>query len=386
MFRTAIVLPFRLLGIPVRLDITFLLILPLLAWMIGSRLELYVTLFGLPIDPHPLQQGLMPYGLGLVAALGLFVSVVIHELGHSVIVGRYGIKVKSITLWFLGGVAQFEDMPRQRGAEAIVAIAGPITSLALAAICWIVLRSIPAEFAAAQFVFGYLVYMNAALALFNLLPALPLDGGRVLRSLLALRWPPLQATQISANISRFLAVLLGLFGFLTLNIFLMLIAFFIYMGVSAETQNATVTEMLQGIDVQDLMSREVQTVLPEMRVSDLIQKMFQERHLGYPVLESAGKLLGIVTLSDIQKLKDAGNAETSTTVREIMSPQVLTVLESTSALEAFQKMSRNNFDRMVVVDSKGQMVGIITKTDLIRAIQVRTVDLELLSQAHKGLT
>jgi Zn-dependent protease/CBS domain-containing protein len=347
-----------------------------LAWLIGSRLDLYLELFDLPIDPRPLQIGLMPYLLGLISALGLFISVVIHELGHSVIGRGYGVKVRNITLWLLGGMAQFEEIPRQRGAEAVIAIAGPITSLVVAAICWLSLQATPSEAAAAQFVLVYLAFMNIALAVFNLIPALPLDGGRVLRSLLALRSPYLQATQTAARISRVLAVLLGVFGFLSFNIFLMLVAFFVYIAGEGEAQSVLIAEMLQGISVQDLMTREVQTVSPQIRVSDLIQKMFQERHLGYPVVENA-RLVGIVTLEDVQKLKDSSSPETGVTVGQIMSPQVTTIAEDSSALEAFQSMSRNNFGRLVVVDSKGQLVGIISKTDIVRAIQVRMTGLAL---------
>jgi Zn-dependent protease len=130
MFGRAFRLPFRLLGIPVQLDISFILILPLLAWLIGRQVAYWAAIFGIP-DAPILHEGWMPYVLGLIAALGLFISVVIHELGHSVVARLYGVQVKSITLWFLGGVAQFNEIPRQRGAEAIIAIVGPIVSAAL---------------------------------------------------------------------------------------------------------------------------------------------------------------------------------------------------------------------------------------------------------------
>lgn len=371
MLRKGYRLPFRLLGIPVYLDPTFLIILPLLAWMIGSRLDLYIRLFGLRIDPAALQHGYTPFILGLIAALGLFASVLIHELGHSVVARRYGVRVKRITLWLLGGVAQLEEMPRQRGAEAVVAVAGPLTSFVVSALCWLLLASTPPGALVVQFIFGYLAFMNVALGTFNLLPALPLDGGRVLRSLLALRLPHLKATQLAAAVSHVLAVLLGLYGLLSLNVFLVLIAFFVYMAGAAETQTAVVAEMLDGVGVDDLMTREVQTVPTTMRITDLVDKMLRERHMGYPVFDDAGRLTGMVTLSEIQ------GADPHATVERVMSRQVVTILESASALEAFQIMSRNNFGRLVVVGAGGQMVGIISKTDLIRTVQVRIVGLAL---------
>ncbi len=136
-----------------------------------------------------LSHGAMPYVLGLIAVLGLFVSVVIHELGHSVVARLYGVEVKNITLWFLGGVAQFESIPRQRGAEAVIAIIGPIVSGVIGGICFGIWKALPSGAIATRFIFAYLTYMNVLLAVFNLIPALPMDGGRVLRSLLAMGMP-----------------------------------------------------------------------------------------------------------------------------------------------------------------------------------------------------
>lgn len=378
MTRTGYRLPFRLLGIPVYLDVTFLIILPLLAWLIASRLDVYARLFRLPIEPAQLQQGPLPYLLGLMAAIGLFASVVIHELGHAVVGRRYGVRVRRIVLWILGGVAEFEEMPRQPGAEAIVAIAGPIISFALAGICRGLLAVVPPEVIAARFVFGYLAFTNVAVAAFNLLPALPLDGGRILRSVLALRLEPFQATQISVTVARFLAILLGLFGFLSGNPFLVLIAFFIYIAGIAEAQSALFAEMLEGIGVQDLMTRNVATVTPHVRVTDLIERMLKERRLGYPVLDEGDRLVGIVTLEHLQ------GAEPTATVREVMSQRVMTMPQTGTALEAFRRMSRNNFGRVVVLGPDRRMVGILSKTDLMRAVQVRLVGLALLAEAEKS--
>src|SRR5690606_18287696 len=152
------------------------------------------------------------------------------------------------------------------------AIAGPITSFLLGGLSWLAFHSVPVDAAGLRFVLAYLMYMNVVLAVFNLIPALPLDGGRVLRSLLALRMPYLRATQIAAGTSKFLAVLLGMLGFVSLNIWFMLIAFFIYMAVSGETQYAMVSTLLKGIDVDDLMTREVVTVSPETPATELIRK------------------------------------------------------------------------------------------------------------------
>jgi Zn-dependent protease/predicted transcriptional regulator len=367
MFRRSYRLPFRLLGIPLRLDPTFLVVLPLLAWLIGSRVGAYVRLLRLPIDPGALEQGATPYALGLAAAVGLFGSVLVHELGHAVVGRAYQVRVRHITLWLLGGMAQVDEIPRRGPAEAIIAAAGPATSLLVAAACRLVLGLVPPDAPAGQFLFGYLTYTNVALALFNLLPALPLDGGRILRSLLGLRMPHLQATQVAADVSRGLAVALGLVGFLGGNLFLLLVAFFIYMAVAGETQHALIAEILHDVPVADVMTREVRTVPADMRIADLLQVMLRERHLGYPVVDRAGRLVGMVDLADL-----AGKAPEDL-VEVVMSRDVDTIAPTATALDAFLRMSRRNFGRLVVVGRDREMVGILSKTDLIRAIQIRMV-------------
>lgn len=229
-------LPFRLLGIPVQLDLTFLLILPLLAWLIGSDLSEFIRAFELNIAVEPLTRGLKPYLLGFLAALGLFLSILVHELGHSVVGQRLNLKIRSITLWVLGGMAEFERIPRQHGTEAVMAIAGPLTSLLIAAVAWALQYAAPMSMGGVRFLLAYLLYMNLVLAAFNLLPALPLDGGRVFRSLLATRMSFAKATRIAAILSKTVAVLLGLGGLLSVNIWLILIAFFIFIAVSGDSQ------------------------------------------------------------------------------------------------------------------------------------------------------
>jgi Zn-dependent protease len=363
MFRNAFRLPFTLLGIPLLLDLSFLIILPLLAFLIGNQIRLYIENTGLPVNASALQNGLLPYLLGLVAALGLFVSVVIHELGHSIVARTYGVQVKSITLWLLGGMAQFEQMPRQPGGEAVVALAGPLTSFALAAFFWLPLSLIPDSAPATRFTVAYLAQANFVLAVFNLLPALPLDGGRVLRSLLALRLNHLRATQIAASISKFLAFLLFLAGLFYFNIFLMLIAFFIYQAVNAETRQTLIIDLLKDVGVSDLMTRQVKTVPPDLTVEQLKTRMLQDHHLGFPVVD--GHLMGLVTL------KDVAGADPHTRVDQVMSRQIHTIPQRESAAEAFERMSKNDFARLIVTDDQGQMAGILTKTDLMRALQLR---------------
>src|SRR5215212_9186103 len=178
MFRKAYRLPFSLLGIPIYIDVTFLFVLPLFAWMIARQVGFWAVQVG--AEDHPsLHRPWVPLVLGLVGALGLFVSILVHELGHSVTARVYGVQVRRITLWLLGGMAQFDEMPRQRGAEAVVAIVGPLVSVAVGVACGLVGRVLPESAVPGRFVISYLASTNVLLAVFNMLPALPLDGGRV---------------------------------------------------------------------------------------------------------------------------------------------------------------------------------------------------------------
>lgn len=364
MFGRSFRLPFTLLRIPVYVDLSFLLVLPLLAWIIGSQVGLFARMFHIPLRPS-LTSGAMPYVLGLVAAAGLFVSVVIHELGHAVVARGYGVVVRRITLWFLGGVAEFEQMPRQRGAEAVVAIVGPLVSFAIGGICWGALRAIPAGASAGRFVVAYLAYTNVILAIFNLLPAMPMDGGRVLRSLLALAMPYARATRVAAGVSRFIAVLMGLFGLFSLNFFLLLIAVFIFAAVGAETRVGQLEDLLRGLHVRDLMNPRVHSVGPDLSVAGLMDRMLRDHHLGFPVVDETGNLLGLVTL------RDAQGKDPATPVRAVMRPDPPTVPEQADAAEALRRMAGAGFGRVIATSDGGRVTGIVTKTDLMRLIQLR---------------
>jgi Zn-dependent protease len=374
-FRKTYRLPFKLLGIPLELDVTFLIVLPLFAWIIARNIPAYVELFNLDLTPESLesfQQGSLPLILGLTAAIGLFASVVIHELGHSVVGRAYGMEITSITLWILGGMARFKEISRRPGAEAVMAIAGPATSYALAGVFWLTLRVAPGNAESIVFLLSYLMWMNVILATFNLIPALPLDGGRVLRSLLALRMDHAQATQVAAGVSRFFAFGLGLLGLVTFNLLLVLIAFFVLMTGSSESQLATVRAALEDIPVGDLMTSEVRTVSRDLTVPGLLDKMLTEKHLAYPVLGTEGEILGVVTVRELEHKGKVHQGEPPATVGDVMLTEFGTIRPDESAYNAFVRITQNGTGRLLV-ERDGRLVGILSKTDLIHAVQVRLV-------------
>lgn len=377
MFRKAYRLPFTLLRIPIFIDVTFLMILPVFAWLIASQVGAWAV--RVRVEDHPsLHHAWTPYLLGLAAALGLFVSILVHELGHSVAARVYGVQTRRITLWLLGGMAQFDEMPRQRGAEAVVAFVGPVVSVAVGIVCYLVNQLLPASAVPARFVLSYLAGVNIVLAVFNMLPALPLDGGRVLRSLLALRLPHLRATQIAANVSKFLAIAMGLFGLLTQNLMLIAVAFFVYVAGNAELRDSMLAEMLAGVRVGELMTRQVRLVTPDMTLDELARTMVREHRQGFVVVDpSTGHVAGMVSLEDLQDPDNApGRLPDDARVAHVMRAPVCVVPQDAPALEALRRMSQERCARLGVIDHGGVLVGMVTRNDLMRAIEMRTLGLQ----------
>ncbi|MDM7324392.1 MAG: site-2 protease family protein [Thermus sp.] len=356
MFQRGLTL-FRVLGIPIQLDLSLLLILPLLAFLIGNNLPIYLELFGLSQDPTLLQLP-WPFLLGLLAALGLFLSVLLHELGHALTARHFGIGTKRITLWLLGGVAQMEKIPREPQKELWIALAGPGVSFTLA----LFFSLARVETGALGFLTHYLTLVNLMLGLFNLLPALPLDGGRVYRALLALRQPYLQATQKTLALSQAVAWALGLFGFLVFNPFLILIAFFVYMASRAEVEATLLAQALAGLKVKDLMTPEPVVIPPHLPVQEVLNLALAHKVSGFPVVEE-DRVLGVVGLEGLE-----GADPKAPVALFLKDPLVLSPEED--ALTAMERMAEQGYTRTLVVEG-GQLVGILSKTDLLRAFRVR---------------
>ncbi|HPK80437.1 MAG TPA: CBS domain-containing protein [Methanoculleus sp.] len=370
----------KLAGIPVKLHWSFLLVIPLFAWIIGSQIrlttELIATLFGVPIDVTLIAAGLNPYILGSIVALGLFVGVFIHEMAHSLIAKAKGIEIHSITLLILGGVSQMEETMPDPKIELPMALAGPMTSLALglisAALVYIFDAVVPDPAVAGVlvFTFGYLGLLNILLFGFNLLPAFPMDGGRVLRAWLARRMPLSRATRIAADVGKGFAVVFGIVGLLFLNPILIIIAFFIYIGASQEATVLRYNILLQDITVADAMSSPVATVEPTLPLSRLVEMMYETKHLGFPVVDR-GALVGIVALADIHKITPQDREAMQ--VRDVMTRNPTTLPPSAPLLDALKIITGKDIGRIPVV-SDGALVGIVTRTDVLRVMELREED------------
>jgi Zn-dependent protease/CBS domain-containing protein len=359
-------------GIPIKLDLTFLLVLPLFAWLIGRDVDQLVgvinDLFGSVIAADPLTAGSMQWVLGAAAAIGLFVCVLLHEFGHSLVAMRYGYEIDSITLWLFGGVASFTEMPEDWRQELLIAVAGPIVSVALGVLSYVAFLALPTSLDPVKFVVGYLALTNVVLAVFNMLPGFPMDGGRVLRALLARTRPHARATQIAAEVGKVFAFLLGLFGLFT-NLFLVALAFFIYIGASSEAQQTVMKAAFQDVTVRDVMTphEDLDVVTEDTSVAELLDRMFTERHTGYPVLRS-GRLVGMVTLGDARSIKEV--ERDAYRVEDVMSDDLTTISPDADAMTAIEQMQQNDVGRLPVVDDAGELVGLISRSDLVTAFNI----------------
>jgi len=366
-----------LAGIPVKLHWSFLLVIPLFAWIIGSQILLTTglieALFGVPIETTLIMQGFNPYILGTVVALGLFVGVFIHEMAHSLIARARGIEIHSITLLILGGVSQMEETMPDPKIELPMALAGPLTSLAVgivsAALVYIVeaINLDPGVAGVLVFTFGYLGLLNVLLFGFNLLPAFPMDGGRVLRAWLARRMSLSRATRIAADVGKAFAVLFGIVGLLLLNPILIIIAFFIYIGANQEATFLRYNILLQDVTVADAMSSPVVTVEPTLPLPRVVDMMYETKHLGFPVVDR-GSLIGIVALADVHKISPIDREAMQ--VRDVMTRNPTVLPPSAPLIDALRIITGQDIGRIPVVED-GTLVGIVTRTDVLRVMELR---------------
>ncbi|MFB6302379.1 MAG: site-2 protease family protein [Haloferacaceae archaeon] len=360
----------RIWGIPIRISISLVVFLPILAWLIGSggQIEAYAgfiaAISGITFDLAALRAGSTPWVIGIAAAVGLFVSVTVHELGHSWMALRYDLEIESITLWILGGIASLSEIPREWDREFRIAIAGPAASVLVAAVCYAGLLATPASLPVVRFVFGWLAVANGTLVLFNLLPAFPMDGGRVLRALLSRSRPYESATRLAARIGVVFAVLFAVIGILGFNPILLLLALFIYGAATTESRTVMLDGLLEGLTVGDIMTSGPPTIAADTPLDDLADRMIRERRTLFPVTDESGTVVGLVSLSDLKGRSREG-ATAGSVARDV--PRVPLAADAFETLALLHGTSET--DALVIED--GAIRGVLSQSDYAHALTVQ---------------
>ena len=343
---------FKILGISLEIHITFL-ILPVFFWIM--------------------------YGMkGIFIIFAIFTCVAAHELAHSVVAKNYGIDVDNITLLPIGGIANMRSIPKNPKQEFLISIAGPLFNIALTAILYLPLKNILGTYhlfhpnlTSWAGTMAYAYWVNPVLAGFNLLPAFPMDGGRILRSLLAIKLSYLKATKIAVGFGHLFALI---FAFIALasqppNLILLLIALFVFMAASQEQSVAGLKSTLDNIKVSDILSENVYTVNPHASMSEVLNLMLHSNQEDFPVLTPEGKVTGLLPRDKIISIVQ--NKELDKRVDEIMLSSFPYLKSDEFLGDAYNKMGSSRLKALPVID-EGVLKGIITLEDISRTYSLFT--------------
>jgi Zn-dependent protease/CBS domain-containing protein len=335
----------RIAGTEVKLHITFVLFL---LWIFGANWA---------------AGGPNQAWYSLAFMILLFACVVAHEFGHIFAARRYGIATPDVTLLPIGGVARLERISEEPREEFVIAVAGPLVNVAIALVLIV--------FFGARFDVGLLTSIESAkismidrlatvnffLVLFNLIPAFPMDGGRVLRALLATRTGYVRATEIAAMIGQGFAFAMGFIGLFS-NIFLVFIAIFVYLAASAEAHFVAMRFMARGVPVGAAMITQYATLTPEADVEDAVQTLLHTSQADFPVVNASGHPVGLLSRSDIiRALKELGP---DARVAEAMTTNIATVSHRQPLEDAFKLLQENSAPAVMVVDTSGRLIGMVT--------------------------
>jgi Zn-dependent protease len=364
---------FKIAGIQITLDYSWLIIFVLVLWSLSS---------GYFPHHYPGQDTPTYWIAGFIAAILFFFSILAHELSHSLVAIRSGIKIPEITLFIFGGVSRLSEEADDPKTELKIALAGPLSSFALALLFLGVKLTLeekqPSMFVA---IFDYLSWINVALGIFNLIPGFPLDGGRVLRALWWWKTGSLrQATKVASDIGKGFALALMVLGGLQIftgsligGLWFIFIGMFLRGVAESGYQEMIMKQSLEGVQVQEVMIPEVVSVQPNLPLDRLIKDyFFRYGYRGFPVIQE-GAVLGVVSLSNV---KDIPETEQQTrTVAEVMTPisDKITIPPETPLTEALQKMIREGIGRLLVIQSNQKMVGMITKNGLLRFLEIKRI-------------
>ncbi|MBV8092118.1 MAG: site-2 protease family protein [Acetobacteraceae bacterium] len=347
-------------GTVVRVHITFLLFL---IWIAAA---------------HYAQGGTQAAVQGVVFILLLFLCVLLHEFGHVLMARRYGVHTPDITLLPIGGVARLERIPEHPTQELLIALAGPAVNVVIAAVLFLLFggtvseQSVELQNSGVSFG-SRLISVNLFLVIFNLIPAFPMDGGRVLRALLAYRLGFVRATQIAAAVGQGFAFLLGVLGLFG-NPLLLFIALFVWLGAASEAHVAQIRQISRGLIVADAMITQFESLSPAARVEDAVQCLIRTTQHEFPVVDGAGRLRGVLTRDAmIRALREHGP---DFPVLEAMHRDIPVVNARQNLDQALRLLQQGQLPAVGVGDSTGRLVGLVTPENigemmLVQAAQSR---------------
>ena len=346
---------FRVAGIQLRIHITFLL---LIAWLA----------FG-----YYAQGGSAAAASRVIFVLLLFLCVVLHEFGHAFAAKAFGINTPDITLLPIGGVARLERMPEEPVQELIIAVAGPLVNVVIALGLFVAGGSQalfnPSTVEGGGGLIAQLLTINIILVLFNLLPAYPMDGGRVLRALLATRMSNAHATQVAATVGQGFAFVFGFLGLLW-NPFLIFIALFVYIGASQEAALAQMKDVSRRFPVSSAMVREFRTLSEDATLQEAVDALLATSQHDFPVVNETGNVTGVLTRHDL--IAALRKNDPTLTVGDVMRRDIPTVTTGTRFEDAFRIMQECNCPAVPVLDSMKRLVGLLTPENVTELMMVQS--------------
>jgi len=368
---------FRVRGIPVRLHWTLLLFIPYLAFLLSAQFSTLERLAGM----QHVRLHLPPLVWGALLALGLFASIAIHELAHTFVATRYGGKVRAITLMLLGGVSEAVRMPRRPLYEGVMALAGPATSIGLGLV--FVLLDVAIGHTADDVKLGlfYLAWMNFTLGLFNLIPAFPMDGGRILRAALAGVLGRERATVIAVAIGRAFAILIGVLGLWSGNWLVILVAAFVFVGAGAELAAERIHGALAGLRIGDLvpaLRRAPVTIDVDATLADALARMHELDRLDLVAIDREGAPVSVIEARDIAFVPvEARAAVPIEDYVRTLPPRHVIIPWHANVGDALEQAIEAGAPHVVVIDdrrSTNRVVGSISIAEIEAAAHLQAIE------------
>jgi Zn-dependent protease/CBS domain-containing protein len=357
---------FRVFGIPIFVDASWLIILALLTWTLSTAFREV---------PEGISTG-VAFGLGFVGAVSFFICIVLHELGHAIVGRAQGMQIRGITLFLFGGVAELQDEPRSAGAEFLMAIAGPLVSAVLALLFWLGEHSVAAVGAA--LVLRYLAWINFIVLVFNLVPAFPLDGGRVFRSALWAATGDLRRATYWASLAgqgfAWFLIGMGVLSFFGRDVgnglWLVLIGLFLNNAARSSYRSMLVRQLLEGEPIRRFMNPHPFVVSPLLDVGTFVEDYVYRHHRkAFPVV-SDGHVIGFITTRELAGIPRADWDRH--TVGELMKHDfdAVRIGPDADALHALQQMQRTGSSRLLVTEGD-ELRGIVSLKDLLRFLSLK---------------